>query len=141
MISLGVMLLILGFVLGIPVLWTIGIILLVAGAGAHYLGATGRAIGRESWYCEPDRRLATAGVMASDPTARPGEQARSTPRPAGVSSAERSCGNNGETTDAGRDHARGVRPQDPDVMEPASSTWDCDDAPAAERTCRDRISR
>jgi hypothetical protein len=51
MIILGVILLILGFVFGIPILWTIGIILVVAGAVLSILGATGRAIGgRKTWY-------------------------------------------------------------------------------------------
>lgn len=51
MIILGVILLILGFVFGIPILWTIGIILIVAGAVLTILGATGRAIGgRKTWY-------------------------------------------------------------------------------------------
>jgi hypothetical protein len=50
----GVILLILqilGFVFGIPLLLTIGIILIVAGAVLSILGATGRAIGgRKTWY-------------------------------------------------------------------------------------------
>jgi Family of unknown function (DUF6131) len=51
MIILGVILLILGFVLGIPILWTIGIILVVVGAIFWILGATGRAVGgRKYWY-------------------------------------------------------------------------------------------
>jgi Family of unknown function (DUF6131) len=51
MIILGVILLILGFVLGIPILWTIGIILLIVGAIFWILGATGRAVGgRKYWY-------------------------------------------------------------------------------------------
>jgi hypothetical protein len=51
MIALGVILLILGFVLGINVLWTIGIILLVVGAVLWILGAVGRPVaGRRYWY-------------------------------------------------------------------------------------------
>lgn len=51
MIILGIILLILGFVFSIPILWTIGIILIVAGAVLTILGATGRAIGgRKTWY-------------------------------------------------------------------------------------------
>ena len=52
MIILGVILLILGFVFGISILWTIGIILIVVGAVLTILGgATGRAIGgRKTWY-------------------------------------------------------------------------------------------
>ena len=51
MIALGVILLILGFVLSIPVLWTIGIVLLLAGAVLAILGGTGRPIGgRAHWF-------------------------------------------------------------------------------------------
>jgi hypothetical protein len=51
MIILGAILLILGLVLGINVLWTIGVILLVVGAVFWLLGATGRAVGgRKVWY-------------------------------------------------------------------------------------------
>jgi hypothetical protein len=51
MIVLGAILLILGFVLHISILWTIGVILLVIGAIFWILGATGRAVGgRKVWY-------------------------------------------------------------------------------------------
>jgi hypothetical protein len=51
MIVLGAILLILGFVLGINILWTIGIILLVIGAVLWILGAVGRPVGgRKVWY-------------------------------------------------------------------------------------------
>ena len=51
MIVLGAILLILGYVLGISILWTIGIILLVIGAVLWILGAVGRPIGgRKVWY-------------------------------------------------------------------------------------------
>ncbi len=51
MIVLGVILLIVGFLLGIPVLWTIGIVLAVVGAVLAILGGTGRRIGgRAHWY-------------------------------------------------------------------------------------------
>ncbi len=51
MIILGAILLILGFVFSIPILWTIGIILVVVGVILLILGATGRAIaGRRYWY-------------------------------------------------------------------------------------------
>jgi len=51
MIILGIILLIVGFVFTIPILWTIGIILIVAGVVLAILGATGRAIGgRKYWY-------------------------------------------------------------------------------------------
>jgi len=48
---LGLVLLLLGFFLHIPVLWTIGIILLVIGAVLMVLGTAGRAVGgRTHWY-------------------------------------------------------------------------------------------
>ena len=51
MIALGVILLVLGFVLHISILWTIGIIVLVVGIIFLILGATGRAVGgRKYWY-------------------------------------------------------------------------------------------
>jgi hypothetical protein len=51
MIILGVILLILGFLLSVPILWTIGIILVVIGAVLFLLGSTGRAVGgRRHWY-------------------------------------------------------------------------------------------
>jgi hypothetical protein len=51
MIALGVILLIIGFVVGIPVLWTIGVILALAGVALAVLGGTGRRIGgRAHWY-------------------------------------------------------------------------------------------
>lgn len=51
MITLGVVLLILGFVFGIGILWTIGIILIVIGIILWILGALDRAVlGRRRWY-------------------------------------------------------------------------------------------
>jgi hypothetical protein len=51
MIVLGAILLILGFVLHISILWTIGIILLVIGAVFWILGSMGRPVGgRKAWY-------------------------------------------------------------------------------------------
>jgi hypothetical protein len=51
MLILGLILLLLGFLLGIPVLWTIGIVLLVVGAVLFLLGSTGRAVGgRRHWF-------------------------------------------------------------------------------------------
>lgn len=51
MIVLGVILLIIGFLAGIPVLWTIGIILVVIGAILALLGMAGREFaGRRYWY-------------------------------------------------------------------------------------------
>ena len=51
MIILGLVLLLLGFLLEIPILWTIGIVLVVVGAVLYLVGSTGRAIGgRRHWY-------------------------------------------------------------------------------------------
>ncbi len=51
MIVLGAILLILGFVLKIQLLWTIGVILLVVGAVLWILGSVGRPVGgRRYWY-------------------------------------------------------------------------------------------
>ena len=51
MIALGVILLIIGFIVGIPVLYTIGIILALAGVVLAILGGTGRRVGgRAHWY-------------------------------------------------------------------------------------------
>lgn len=51
MIVLGIVLLILGYVFAIPLLWTIGIILIVIGAVMWVLGAVGRPVaGRRYWY-------------------------------------------------------------------------------------------
>jgi len=50
-IVLGVILLVIGFIVGIPVLYTIGIVLAVVGAILAILGGTGRRIGgRAHWY-------------------------------------------------------------------------------------------
>ena len=50
MIILGVILLILGFLFGISILWTIGIILVVIGAVLWLLGSMGRAVGPRRHY-------------------------------------------------------------------------------------------
>jgi hypothetical protein len=50
-VVLGLILLIIGFVLGVPALWTIGLILLVIGAILFLVGALGREVGgRRYWY-------------------------------------------------------------------------------------------
>jgi hypothetical protein len=49
-IILGIILLIVGFLLKISILWTIGIVLLVIGLILAVLGATGRAIGGRRHY-------------------------------------------------------------------------------------------
>jgi hypothetical protein len=50
MIVLGVVLLILGFLLGIPILWTIGVILLVIGVILWILGSLDHAVGGRRHY-------------------------------------------------------------------------------------------
>jgi Zn-dependent membrane protease YugP len=49
-IILGLVLLLLGFLLKISILWTIGIILIVVGAVLFLLGSTGRAVGGRKHY-------------------------------------------------------------------------------------------
>jgi hypothetical protein len=51
MIILGLILLVLGWVLGISILWTIGIIVLIIGIVFLVLGQMDRAVGgRKYWY-------------------------------------------------------------------------------------------
>jgi hypothetical protein len=50
MLILGLILMVLGFVLAIPVLWTIGIILAVIGLVLWILGAAGRPVAGRRWY-------------------------------------------------------------------------------------------
>jgi Family of unknown function (DUF6131) len=51
MIVLGLVLLVVGFLLHVSILWTLGIILLVIGAILAILGGTGRMVGgRAHWY-------------------------------------------------------------------------------------------
>lgn len=51
MIILGVVLIILGAVINVPILYSIGVILVIVGVVFWILGATGRAIGgRSHWY-------------------------------------------------------------------------------------------
>ena len=50
MIILGVVLLIVGFLTGISIIWTLGIIALVIGVTLAIVGASGRAIGGRAHY-------------------------------------------------------------------------------------------
>lgn len=50
MIILGLVLLVLGFLLKISILWTIGIILLIIGAVLYIAGSMGRAVGGRKHY-------------------------------------------------------------------------------------------
>jgi hypothetical protein len=50
MIVLGVVLLIVGFLTGISILWTIGVIVLVIGLVLFAMGSMGRAVGGRRHY-------------------------------------------------------------------------------------------
>lgn len=50
MIILGLILLVLGFVLSIPLLWTIGVILLIIGVVLLIAGQAGRQVGGRGHY-------------------------------------------------------------------------------------------
>ena len=50
MITLGVILLILGIIIKIPILWTIGVIALVVGLVLLLMGMMGRAVGGRAHY-------------------------------------------------------------------------------------------
>lgn len=50
MIIVGIVLLILGFILSIPILWSIGIVVLVIGLVLVLLGAAGHAVGGRRHY-------------------------------------------------------------------------------------------
>jgi Family of unknown function (DUF6131) len=50
MIVLGIVLLLIGLLLSIPILWTIGVVLVLVGAVLWILGATGRAVGGRNHY-------------------------------------------------------------------------------------------
>jgi Family of unknown function (DUF6131) len=50
MIILGVILLIIGFVTGVAIIWTLGIIVVIAGAILALLGFAGHAVGGRRHY-------------------------------------------------------------------------------------------
>jgi uncharacterized membrane protein HdeD (DUF308 family) len=50
MITLGILLLIVGFIAKIAILWTIGLVLLVVGIILVVLGSAGRAVGGRRHY-------------------------------------------------------------------------------------------
>jgi len=50
MITLGLLLLLLGFLFEIPLLWSLGVILLIAGLILMVLGSMGRAVGGRRHY-------------------------------------------------------------------------------------------
>ncbi|MFD7027811.1 DUF6131 family protein [Streptomyces sp. NPDC098789] len=50
MLAVGLILLIIGFLTGISILWTIGVILLVVGAVLWIMGSVGHAVGGRRHY-------------------------------------------------------------------------------------------
>jgi hypothetical protein len=50
MIAVGLILMLLGFLFGIPILWTVGIVLLLVGVVLLIMGSTGRAVGGRRHY-------------------------------------------------------------------------------------------
>ncbi|MET3985215.1 DUF6131 family protein [Streptomyces sp. PvR034] len=50
MLAVGLILLIVGFLTGISILWTIGVILLVVGAVLWIMGSVGHAVGGRRHY-------------------------------------------------------------------------------------------
>ncbi len=51
MIGLGLIFLLIGFLVGIPILYTLGVILLIVGVVLYVVGSTGRVVGgRRHWY-------------------------------------------------------------------------------------------
>ncbi len=50
MIILGILLLIIGFVAGIAILWTIGIVVVIIGVALALLGMAGHAVGGRRHY-------------------------------------------------------------------------------------------
>ena len=51
MLIIGLVLMLIGFLLAIPILWTIGIVLAIVGLVLLLLGRSGRTIGgRHYWY-------------------------------------------------------------------------------------------
>jgi len=51
MVILGVVLLLLGWLLGISILWIVGVVLIVVGAVLWIVGAAGHPVGgRRVWY-------------------------------------------------------------------------------------------
>jgi len=50
MIALGVVLLLIGFIFGIPLVWSLGVLTLVIGAVLAIAGGVGRTVGPRRWY-------------------------------------------------------------------------------------------
>ncbi len=50
MVTFGIVLMLIGLLLGVPVLWSIGVILLIVGLVFWILGAAGHAVGGRRHY-------------------------------------------------------------------------------------------
>jgi chromate transport protein ChrA len=50
MIVLGAILLVIGFIVGLPLVWTIGVVLILAGLVLALVGRTHPVGGRAHWY-------------------------------------------------------------------------------------------
>lgn len=74
MIVLGIIALVLGFLLGIQILWLIGIILVVIGLVLLLAGYAGHSIGprRHYWLCTTPRSSTACGCRSPRSRSRPG---------------------------------------------------------------------
>jgi hypothetical protein len=63
MIVIGIILLLLGFLLAIPILWTLGIIVLVVGLVLLLLGSIGHAVGPRRHYWERPTAPGPGGTL------------------------------------------------------------------------------
>ena len=50
MIILGIVLMLIGFLLGVPILWTLGVIIMIVGVVLWLLGSMGRQVGGRRHY-------------------------------------------------------------------------------------------
>lgn len=51
MITVGIVLMIIGFLTGIAILWSLGIIVVIVGLALWLLGTLGHAVGRRRLHC------------------------------------------------------------------------------------------
>ena len=70
MIILGLVLLLLGLLLDISILWTIGIVVLIVGLVLLLLGSTGRAVGgRRHFFCRSRQAVKSGPGRCPEPRA------------------------------------------------------------------------
>ena len=50
MIILGIVLMLIGFLLGVPILWSLGVIIMIVGVVLWLLGSMGRQVGGRRHY-------------------------------------------------------------------------------------------